>query len=66
MKTALATLVVALTAPIAVAASPGVPDEVMSHFTQDCNSEVADNSEATQSIENCIARKVEAYGKIRR
>ena len=30
MKTALATLVVALAAPIAVTAAPGVPDSVLS------------------------------------
>lgn len=64
MKTALATLVVALAAPVAVTA--GVPDSVMSHITQNCNSSVAGNSEATQSDENCIAEAVEAYQKTQR
>ena len=66
MKTALATLVVALAAPIAVTAAPGVPDTVMSHITQNCNSSVAGNSEATESDEDCIARSVEAYQKSHR
>ena len=66
MKTALATLVVALAAPIAVTAAPGVPDSVISHITQNCNSSVAGNSEATQSDENCIAEAVEAYQKTQR
>ena len=63
MKSALTTLVVALVAPMAVTASPGVPDSVLSHFTQNCNASVAGNSEATESDENCIARAVEAYQK---
>jgi hypothetical protein len=66
MKTALATLVVALAAPIAVTAAPGVPDTVMSHITQNCNSSVAGNSQATESDEDCIARSVEAYQKSHR
>ena len=66
MKTALATLVVALVAPIAVTAAPGVPDTVMSHITQNCNSSVAGNSQATESDEDCIARSVEAYQKTQR
>ena len=66
MKTALATLVVALAAPMAVTAAPGVPDSVLSHFTQNCNASVAGNSEATESDENCIARAVEAYQKTHR
>ncbi len=66
MKTALATLVVALAAPIAVTAAPGVPDTVMSHITQNCNSSVAGNSQATESDEDCIARSVEAYQKSNR
>ena len=66
MKAALATLVVALAAPIAVTAAPGVPDTVMSHITQNCNSSVAGNSEATESDEDCIARSVEAYQKSHR
>ena len=66
MKTALATLVVALAAPVAVTAAPGVPDSVMSHITQNCNSSVAGNSEATQSDEDCIAEAVEAYQKTQR
>ena len=66
MKTALATLVVALAAPIAVTAAPGVPDTVMSHITQNCNSSVAGNSQATESDEDCIARSVEAYKKTQR
>ena len=66
MKTALATLVVALAAPIAVTAAPGVPDTVMSHITQNCNSSVAGDSEATESDEDCIARSVEAYQKSHR
>ena len=47
MKTALATLVVALAAPIAVTAAPGVPDSVMSEITENCNAAVAGNSQAT-------------------
>ena len=66
MKTALATLVVALAAPVAVTAAPGVPDSVMSHITQNCNSSVAGNSQATESDEDCIARSVEAYQKSHR
>jgi len=66
MKTALATLVVSLAAPIAVTAAPGVPDSVLSHITQNCNAAVAGNSEATQSDEDCIARRVEAYQETQR
>ena len=66
MKTALATLIVALGAPIAVSASPGVPESAMSHITQNCNASVAGNSEATQSDENCIASAIEAYQKTQR
>ena len=66
MKTALATLIVALAAPIAVSASPGVPESPMSHITQNCNASVAGNSEAMQSDENCIANAVEAYQKTQR
>ena len=63
MKTALATLVVALAAPMAVSASPGVPDSVMSAIKEACNTSVIDNSQATQSDENCIARAVAVYKK---
>ena len=63
MKTALATLVVALAALIAVTAAPGVPDSVMSEITENCNEAVAGNSQATASDENCIAKAVEAYKK---
>ena len=54
MKTALAALVVALTAPIAVTAVPGVPDYVMSDVTDNCLEDVAENDQATESDENCI------------
>ena len=63
MKTALATLIVALAAPMAVSAAPGVPDSVMSAITEACNASVADTDQATQSDENCIARAVAAYRK---
>ena len=66
MKTALATLIVALAAPMAVSAAPGVPDSVMSAITENCNEAVAGNSQATASDENCIARAVEAYQKTQR
>ena len=66
MKTALATLIVALAAPIAVSASPGGRESARSHITQNCNASVAGNSEATQSDENCIANAVEAYQKTQR
>ena len=36
MQTALAALVVALAAPIAVKAVPGVPDYVMNDITENC------------------------------
>ena len=63
MKTALATLVVALAAPIAITAAPGVPDSVMSAITEACNASVADSDQAAQLDENCIARAVVAYKK---
>ena len=63
MKTALATLIVALAAPMAVSAAPGVPDSVMSAIVEACNASVAGNSQATQSDENCIARAVAVYKK---
>ena len=63
MKTVLATLVVALAAPIAITAAPGVPDSVMSAITEACNASVADSDQAAQSDENCIARAVAAYKK---
>ena len=66
MKTVLATLVVALAAPIAITAAPGVPDSVMSEITENCNEAVAGNSQATASDENCMARAVEAYQKTQR
>ena len=47
MKTELAELVVALTAPIAVTAVPGVPDYVMSDITENCLEAVADDDQAT-------------------
>ncbi len=63
MKTALATLIVALAAPMAVSAAPEVPDSVMSAIQEACNASVAGNSQATQSDENCIARAVAVYKK---
>ena len=63
MKTALATLIVALAAPMAVSAAPGVPDSVMSAITEACNASVADSDQAAPSDENCIARAVAAYKK---
>lgn len=63
MKTALATLVVVLAAPIAVTAAPRLPNAVLSEIIQDCNEEVAGDSQATQSMENCIATAVQTYKK---
>ena len=63
MKTALTALVVALTAPIAVTAVPGVPDYVMSDITENCLEAVADDDQATESDEDCIAIAVEKYKK---
>ena len=63
MKTALATLIVALAAPMAVSAAPGVPDSVMGAIEEACNASVAGNSQATESDEDCIARAVRAYNK---
>ena len=63
MKTALATLIVALAAPMAVSAAPGVPDSVMSAIKEACNASVADSDRAAQLDENCIARAVAAYKK---
>ena len=54
MKTALATLVIALVSPIAVKAIPGGPDYVMSDVTDNCLEDVAENNQATESDENCI------------
>ena len=64
MKTALAALVVALTAPIAVTAVPGVPDYVMSDITENCLEAVADDDQATESDEDCIAMAVENIKKL--
>ena len=63
MKTQLAALVVALTAPIAVTAVPGVPDYVMSNITENCLEAVSDDDQATESDEDCIAMAVEKYKK---
>ena len=57
MKAELATLVIALAAPMAVKAVPGVPDYVLSDVTEDCLDDVADDDQATQSDENCIERE---------
>ena len=62
MKTALAAIIVALATPLAVSAG-SVPDSVMGQITEQCNEAVADNSQATQSDENCIAEKVAAWKK---
>ena len=63
MKTALGALVVALTAPIAVTAVPGVPDYVMNDITENCLEAVADDDQATESDEDCIAIAVDEYKK---
>ena len=63
MKTGLATLIVALAAPISVTAAPRLPDAVLSEIIQDCNEDVAGDSQATQSMENCIATAVQTYKK---
>ena len=57
MKAALATLVIALAAPMAVTAIPGVPDYVLSDVTEDCLDDVADDDQATESDENCIQQE---------
>ena len=57
MKVALATLVIALAAPMAVTAVPGVPDYVLSDVTEDCLDDVADDDQATESDENCIEQE---------
>lgn len=57
MKAALATLVIALAAPMAVTAVPGVPDYVLSDVTEDCLDDVADDDQATESDENCIEQE---------
>ena len=57
MKTALATLVIALVSPIAVKAIPGGPDYVMSDVTDNCLVDVAENDQATESDDNCIEQK---------
>lgn len=57
MKAALATLVIALAAPMAVTAIPGVPDYVLSDVTEDCLDDVADDDQATESDENCIEQE---------
>ena len=63
MKTALGALVVALTAPIAVTAVPDVPDYVMNDITENCLEAVADDDQATESDEDCIAIAVDEYKK---
>ncbi len=63
MKTALTTLVIAVAAPMAVIAVPGVPDYVMSDITEKCLENVADDDQATESDEDCIAIAVENYKK---
>ena len=63
MQTALAALVVALAAPIAVKAIPGVPDNVMNDITENCLEAVADDDQVTVSDEDCIAIAVEKYKK---
>ena len=57
MKAALATLVIALAAPMAVTAIPGVPDYVLSDVTEDCLDDVAADDQATESDENCIEQE---------
>ena len=57
MKTALATVVIALVSPIAVTAIPGGPDYVMSDVTDNCLDDVAENDQATESDENCIEQE---------
>ena len=63
MKTTLTTLIIACAAPIAVMAVPGVPDNVMSDITENCLEAVADDDQATESDEDCIAMAVEKYKK---
>ncbi|WP_115120909.1 hypothetical protein [Synechococcus sp. UW105] len=55
MKTALAALVVALAAPFVAFAAPVAPDFVVAQIEQDCEEAVADDDQATDSEENCIA-----------
>ena len=57
MKTALGALVVALTAV------PGVPDYVMNDITENYLEAVADDDQATESDEDCIAIAVDEYKK---
>ncbi len=64
MEPSLTTLVIALAAPTAVTAVPGVPDDVMSDITEKCLENVAvdvadDDDQATESDEDCIAIAVE-------
>ncbi|WP_237699212.1 hypothetical protein [Synechococcus sp. CC9311] len=48
---------------MAVTAVPGVPDYVMSDITEKCLEDVADDDQATESDEDCIAIAVENYKK---
>ena len=57
MKAALATLVIALAAPMAFTAVPGMPDYVITDITEDCLDDVADDDQATESDENCIQQE---------
>ena len=63
MKTALITLAIVVSAPMAVIAVPGVPDYVMSDITEKCLENVADDDQGTESDEDCIAIALENYKK---
>ena len=63
MKTALTTLIVALTAPIGVTAVTGVPDYVINDIMDNCLEAVTDDDQSTESDEDCIAIAVEKYKK---
>ena len=61
MKTALAALVVVLTAPIAVTAIPSEPDYDISDINENCIEAISDDNQATESDEDCSARAVERF-----
>ncbi len=63
MEPSLTALVIAPAAPMAVTAVSGVPDDVMSDITEKCLEDVADDDQATESDEDCIAMAVENYKK---
>ncbi|WP_115019435.1 hypothetical protein [Synechococcus sp. UW140] len=66
MKRAILAMAFLVAVPLQVGAAQKVPVPVMSQIVADCNDEHAADSQATTSVENCIAEQIESFKKMQK